>query len=353
MPYIRVHDLVEITVDDDFPWFDDWRGSLGDLPASDGGGGARIEVRHVPRIDTAGLRELDEGMWGRPGLFADTVYGIRLRADGDALVLEADNPALEWAIWMVALAALRAGAAMVHGAGLCRDGRAVLFPSWGGVGKTALVAALVRDRGWSLLGDDLVLLGRDGVARALPKPMVLYPYHRGLFPEVFDAGEGPVAPVALNRALTRVGRRVKPALRAIPGALRWARRHNPQSVRVPPSRVFGTDAIGARGQVAAAVWLERVPGLAAPRLVDAPSLRAQVLGATLNEFDPRCVRATHIAMGLGILGDDDLYPGWTAILGEGLAGVAHRALHLPADLPVDDLPAAVEASGALSGGRLG
>lgn len=288
------------------------------------------------------LRPLDDRILGRPGVLADTAYGIRLTAQPDALILESDNPAIEWEIWAVQVAALRAGATIVHGAAVAdENGRTLLFPSWGGVGKTALVTGFVRDRGWKLLGDDLSYLSRDGTVRSLLKPMVLYPYHRAVFPEIFESGRGPVAPAFLTDALTAAGRRVKPVLRTVPGALRWARQHNPQSAQVPPSKVFGSEGLGTQGRAAAAIWLERVPGLRQAELLDAPDIRSQIFGSTLNEFDPRCVRATQIAMGLGMVGTGDVYGPWLDILERGLAGIPHHRLHMPAEMAVEDVPTVV------------
>jgi len=247
--------------------------------------------------------------------------------------------------------ALQNRAVFVHGAALERDGQALLFPSWGGVGKTALVAELVRSHGWGFLGDDLTLVDESGWCYAFPKAMVLYPYHRALFPEVFAAGRGPVAPAALNRVLTRAGIALKPVLRRFPSLLQFARRHNPQSVRVNPSAVFSAQRLRAGAAVRASIWLERRNDIAQPELREANgSVPARVFGSTMNEFDWWCVRLTNVAMGLGIQSLDTYVGGWREVLDRALGSRPQYVLNLPASLPVEEVPDAVRQ--ALDAGRL-
>jgi hypothetical protein len=55
----------------------------------------------------------------------------------------------------------RSGRYTVHAAGLCVDGKGLLFPGESGYGKTTLTLALLR-AGYGFLSDDLVLLERAG-----------------------------------------------------------------------------------------------------------------------------------------------------------------------------------------------
>jgi hypothetical protein len=210
------------------------------------------------------------------------------------------------------------------------------------VGKTALVASLVRSHGWRMLGDDFVIVTGDGDCLAFPKPMVLYPYHRDMFPEVFSSGRGPAGPATLNAALTRAAEVLKPALRRFPGLLQWARRNNPQSVRVPPSQVFGRDKLAARGRIGGAVFLERVAGLSAPRLEEADGgLVGHAFGTTLSEFDPRCTMVCNVALGSGHLRPEQFYEPWIRLLEEGLRDVPQYVLRLPADVAAGQVVDAV------------
>lgn len=77
---------------------------------------------------------------------------------------------------------LQLGQVFIHSAGLSIDGGGVLFPGFGGVGKTAIITeALKRDSNTLLLGDDLVLGDEKGYLHSYPRPFCIYPYHIPLF----------------------------------------------------------------------------------------------------------------------------------------------------------------------------
>jgi hypothetical protein len=343
-----IHGRVLLRMADSYPWRQEWLDLCADLPATAptrraAGRPVVVEVTGTPGLDMRAAREVGHGIFNTPTGVIDSIYGVEVAwRDPGHLVINCTRPSLEWAMPSLLLAGLRAGCAFMHGAALERDGVAWLFPSWGGVGKTALVASLVRSHGWRMLGDDFVVVTDDGDCLAFPKPMVLYPYHRALFPEVFSAGRGPAAPAAFNAALTRAAVAIKPMLRRFPTLLQWARRNNPQSVRVPPSQVFGRDKLAASGRIGGAVFLERVTGLSAPRLDDADGgLVGRAFGTTLSEFDPRCTMVCNVALGSGHLGPDEFYGPWVRTLEEGLEDRPQYVLRLPADCPVEHVVDAV------------
>ncbi len=73
------------------------------------------------------------------------------------------------------------------------DTRGVLLCAPSGVGKTTLIAALLR-RGWRTLGDDKILLRREGqavAARALARRFHLHPSTARWFPETGDFSAWP------------------------------------------------------------------------------------------------------------------------------------------------------------------
>lgn len=76
---------------------------------------------------------------------------------------------------LVHLALLRKGHSLIHAAGVELGGKRFLFPAFGGVGKTTLVAALVFSGG-KLYGDDLVIVNNKEM-RNYPIDFSVYPYH--------------------------------------------------------------------------------------------------------------------------------------------------------------------------------
>ncbi len=289
------------------------------------------------------MRDISDDCWICPNALLDQKYGLRLEVpEPGFILLKTNNPCLEWLYWGVNIALLAGGSTFVHAAGVAKNGEAVIFPSWGGVGKTALVARLVKEMGWTLLGDDLIIISPDGQCYGFPKPMVLYPYHKNVFPEVFSKGKGPVAPVAMNGWLSKVAVGVKPLLRPFPKLLQFAREHNPQSVRINPSTVFGLDNLCRVAKLKAAIWLDRVEGLPEAKFIaKEENMSSRMMGSTIREQNARCVLTTNIAMGLGIVNNEHFYDSWIRCLDSALQGRAIHTLYLPADMPVSELPEVV------------
>jgi hypothetical protein len=341
---IDLHGVLGVEVDEAYPWRNSCLGILADASRFCATPGStaifQLHVRFGKPRRTPIMRELRPGVWGSEGSLLDLKYGVRISSPlPDVLEIETDRPCLEWFHWGLQLCALRAGHTFVHAAGVEKDSRAILFPSWGRVGKTALVAHFVQKLGWKLLGDDLVLLSADGTSHGFPRPMVLYPYHKSVFQEVFRKGRGPVAPSIINRFLTHIARPVKDLLRPFPNALQFARAHNPQSVRILPSGVFGMAALSRRSKVRGIVWLERSKDKGGPETHPAdPDLNSRILGSTISEYDAWCVSVTNIALGEGIVRFEDYYGGWNRILAEVLTRVEKRVVSIPEDAPIELLP---------------
>lgn len=345
---LSIHDMFQLQVDASFAWRQVWDEAIGDVleegPDDSSESCPAIRWIHDRVLPAAGMRKLEERIYTSEGAVLDEYYRVRLEAaDGYALVIKSDNPSLEWMAWSLQLGALVSGATFVHCAALERNGDAVILPSWGGIGKTALVEEFVRRRGWRLLGDDLAILSADGVCYGFPKALVIYPYHRSTFPELFADGKGPVAPVGVNDLLTKMGVAIKPALRYFPAALQAARRHNPQSRRVRPSAVFGQEKLARHGRLRAAIWIDRVPGLESLRLrSDDGTLASRLMGSTLNEYDARCIKLSNIAMGLGLIRARDFYDAWLRILDQGLMDCRRLLLDCPAKSSLTEMAGAVE-----------
>lgn len=70
---------------------------------------------------------------------------------------------------------LARGSGLLHASGVVRDGDAILFAGWSGVGKSDASGELVRERGYDLLGDDLVVVSEDGTASPYRRRMRVSP----------------------------------------------------------------------------------------------------------------------------------------------------------------------------------
>ncbi|MGD1997617.1 MAG: hypothetical protein PVJ92_01740, partial [Candidatus Dependentiae bacterium] len=76
-------------------------------------------------------------------------------------------------------------ATFVHAAGIAVDGRAILVPAFGSIGKTAFCAQVAHHDNVTLLGDDLLIARSDGLLAPYPRPFCLYDYHAPLFKGYF------------------------------------------------------------------------------------------------------------------------------------------------------------------------
>ncbi|MEK7658950.1 MAG: hypothetical protein AAB352_03750 [Patescibacteria group bacterium] len=78
------------------------------------------------------------------------------------------------------------GISFAHAAALQNpSGGVTILAGSGGVGKTALSGFLVKEKGYKLLGDDMIALTELGMCLAFHKAFVLKEYHRSVYPELF------------------------------------------------------------------------------------------------------------------------------------------------------------------------
>lgn len=78
------------------------------------------------------------------------------------------------------------GISFAHAAALQNPaGGVTVLAGSGGVGKTALSGFLIKEKGYKLLGDDMVALTESGTCLAFHKAFVLKEYHSSVYPELF------------------------------------------------------------------------------------------------------------------------------------------------------------------------
>lgn len=96
----------------------------------------------------------------------------------------------------------------IHTGAVERDGRAVLFTGWGGVGKTTATLKLVLEHGYRFLSDDLGVIDTDGRFYRGPKKLQIYGYNiagEPLLARHLMRGRGPVDRASWRRKLNRDG----------------------------------------------------------------------------------------------------------------------------------------------------
>lgn len=72
---------------------------------------------------------------------------------------------------------------LLHSSAVCYKDARIVFPAWGGTGKSNLLLALLEN-GAEFYADDLVFLNKDSQIAAYSKPLNLFNYNLKWFPEI-------------------------------------------------------------------------------------------------------------------------------------------------------------------------
>lgn len=154
---------------------------------------------------------------------------------------------------IVHLVLLSKGYSLVHAAGVEFKGRRYLFPAFGGVGKTALTAAIIF-AGGKLYGDDMSIVGKEEIL-SYPQDFSVYPYHLRLLKLQDKSIEKAFKKTAFFDRITNVLRHIdiSPA-RVIKRAL--DSRKIP-CVSVSPRLIFGDNCFASKGKINEIYYLRR------------------------------------------------------------------------------------------------
>jgi hypothetical protein len=171
---------------------------------------------------------------------------------------------------MLQLALMNHASTLCHSSAVERDGRVILFPAWGGVGKTGLMSQYVG-QGWNFLADDVCVLQSDGRASIHPLPLHIYKYHEQQCGDLVDRMLRKSTP--LDRKLWRFFGRWKQPHKMV----RW----------VKPAHVFGEDRLSRGGKVAKAFYLHRTQASDAYRHepLDPAELATRMASNVFDEID--------------------------------------------------------------------
>jgi hypothetical protein len=128
--------------------------------------------------------------------------------------------------FVIQCALLERGAALIHAGSLEVNGKGVLLPAWGGVGKSTLVSQSVMHGRAKFLADDHAVVDASGTSHLYTLPIHLYAYHLEGDPELkkrsFDTSS------FIQQFQWYLGRKLRPRR-----AVRWK---NPADI-FPPSRI--------------------------------------------------------------------------------------------------------------------
>lgn len=154
------------------------------------------------------------------------------------------------------------GVTFVHSLGVELDGRGVIFPASGGVGKTSLVSYLRNIPGFRFFGDDFVIVAENGIMYSFPSDFSIYPYHLKLFPEIKNMEQGKYLKnrkyiswfYFIRKVINYIAKRL--SIFSHPLLSGW----NAEYAKVPATALVVKEKIGDKINLSASVFLERYNG---------------------------------------------------------------------------------------------
>ncbi len=265
-----------------------------------------IEIKYVKKVDYSKARRITGEIYGCDEFIYDNEKTIKIYFKNEnTCVIESNQQVNEWFKIIVNILLLKEGYTFIHAAAVSKDNKALVLPSWGGVGKTASVSKLIR-KGYKLLGDDMNIITAEGKIYPFPKEFVLYFYHKELFPEVFKE-KGPKCGSKMNDFYEKIKPAVKKVTRCVPGVLAYARKHNPQASKVSPIEIFGEDVVSSVSDIKQIMWIERNKDENTYKKMDKEQIAAKATAVTLNEIMGKDLQAVLIMCGFYQINIKDVF----------------------------------------------
>jgi hypothetical protein len=226
---------------------------------------------------------------------------------------------------MLQLALMRKGASLSHCSAIEKDGRAVLFPAWGGVGKTSIMSRFI-DEGWRFISDDSCVICGDGSVFTHPLPMHIYKYHE-------KQSSGLVTRMLENSPLTdRLLWRVLSLFKKPDKLVRW----------FPPVKVFGREKLCESGNISRVVHLHRVEGLRNFRVeqvkpIDIAKIMTSTIIDEINGLADIAIAANSVQTSAIIPDISQVYEKITGIYSKAFSSASCFMVTLPSSSNADDL----------------
>ncbi len=150
----------------------------------------------------------------------------------------------------------------IHGAGIEIYGKGLVFPAFGGTGKTMLISEIRKLKGFEFFGDDYVIVDGNSRMYSYPSDFSIYDYHVPAFPELQKT---PFSRYLRKRKTLRFYYNAKRAInfaarrltsRGAPLLTGW----NADYVKVPTRTLIPKEHIGTRTNLFAGILLSRYSG---------------------------------------------------------------------------------------------
>jgi hypothetical protein len=132
---------------------------------------------------------------------------------------------------------IRKGFTLCHAAGIVWKNTAIIFPAYPGAGKTRLISFMSHIENVGILGDEYIILSKEGDAYSFSLPLWIFYYHVSnelpRIKELFQRKRGFFSGKWTFPLYDRAVKKVKPFLRSLPpSVLTIVRKHAPTGAAV-------------------------------------------------------------------------------------------------------------------------
>jgi hypothetical protein len=267
---------------------------------------------------------------------------VQIRRTGETYGVHGDGELLTAFVPVLDRAMVQTGAAMIHAATVGYRGHGIALPAAGGTGKTSTVAKLMKQPGFSFMGDDWAFLAEDQQLLGYEKPMFIKPHHRPIYPHLFQGARKPMVPVALSRPVGRLTTLVHPHIIKYPRVADLARRWSPEHRMVDAATALPGVPVTTAAPLLVCVYVERYGGRDV-RLVDTGQdwMVDRMLGNFHVEMASFSQRLTTAMAAASMLSWRRWVNDKAEILTKALDGIPCHLLQVPREMSADEASDAV------------
>jgi len=265
---------------------------------------------------------------GKTILLRDSNLSIQINKKGQIIVFSPRgiNPSP-----FIHLQLLKKGFTFIHAAAVNYNSQGIIFPAWGGTGKTSLSAVILDKKKTKFLGDDFVIISKTGKIYSFPQPFSLYYYHASLFSDTFKHKKkilvGPKG-LELIKCLRHIA---KPLLLKFPKAEDIAKRFSPDYMAVPVEHVIAKNKISDQVDLKKIIFLTKYSGNnISIEICNKEEIIKKIVGILHYEFEEALfLKWFTVLSSFGIIDLADCFLNMKKILNSGLDKLEYFQVMIP------------------------
>lgn len=176
----------------------------------------------------------------------------------------------------------------IHGAGVSYKDKGIIFPGFGGVGKTLLISRLRKKNDIKFFGDDYVLVKDNGKMFSYPADFSIYNYHFNFFPELKETSANrKIKRAKYERILVNMIKDfpIKKIFKKIARLVRYDFLKGGQYLKIPAQDLIPKEKIGTETNLEYAVFLSKYNGSELKiKKMETEDMSREILGVLFSEW---------------------------------------------------------------------